>query len=588
LQSATGADTPAAVADPGSTVVESSPSVQTRISSSRSVLIADNVILRRLLSRPRPTKRLMLLGALALLASGCGGSSSHPTPPGPQAPRRAPLISMFEAPVQLASAPGPTLDLLRRLGVEYVRVFVRWSSLAPSPAAAAPPAGFNGASPAAYPAAGWAPYDALVREAARRGMGVMLGVGGPAPQWATGAGVPSGASGAPGAWKPSASEFGAFAHAVGARYSGHYTPAGASSPLPRVSFWSIWNEPNLGVNLAPEAIDNSTVEASPAMYRALADVGWSALRQTGHGGDTILIGELAPYGQSVGNNVPGNFGYMVPLRFVRALYCVDSSLHPLHGSAAAARGCPITAAASKRFASEHPVLFQASGYAVHPYPSAALPPNVQIPDEPDFANLATLPNLEHLLDSVTSTYGASKRFPLYSTEYGYFTDPPLSGAPSPPLAAAYLNWAEYISWHSPRIRSWDQYLLVDPPTGGASNFVTGLEFANGVPKPSYAAYRMPIYLPVTKAGAGQSLEVWGCVRPAHWVQHDTGAPQRAQVQLQTRAGAAFKTVKTVQITDPNGYFDINVPFTSSGSVRVAWSYPRGPTIYSRTVPITVA
>lgn len=552
------------------------------------MLIADNVILRRLRSRPRPTKRLILLGVLALVACGCGGSSNHSNVPGPQSPRRASLISIFEAPLQLATAPGPTLDLLRRLGVEYVRVFVRWSSIAPSPAAAAPPAGFNGALPAAYPAAGWASYDAIVREATKRGMSVMLGVGGPAPQWATGAGAPSGASGAPGAWKPSPSEFGAFAHAVAARYTGHYTPAGASSPLPRVSFWSIWNEPNLGVNLAPEAVDNSTVETSPAMYRALADVAWSALRQTGHGSDTILIGELAPYGQAVGNNVPGNFGYMVPLRFIRALYCVDSSLHPLQGSAAAVRGCPTTAAASKRFANDHPALFQATGYAVHPYPSGALPPNVVLPDEPDFANLAALPNLERLLDSVTSTYGASKRLPLYSTEYGYFTNPPLPGAAPPALAAAYLNWAEYIAWRTPRIRSWDQYLLVDPPAGGRSNFVTGLEFANGVQKPSYAAYRMPIYLPATHARAGMRLEVWGCVRPAHYVARDTGAPQRAQIQLQARAGAPFKTVETVQITDANGYFDTTVRFGSSGIVRLAWSYPQTPTIYSRPVSITVA
>jgi hypothetical protein len=552
------------------------------------LLIADNVILRRLRSRPRPTKRLILLGVLALVACGCGGSSNHSNVPGPQSPRRASLISIFEAPLQLATAPGPTLDLLRRLGVEYVRVFVRWSSIAPSPAAAAPPAGFNGALPAAYPAAGWASYDAIVREATKRGMSVMLGVGGPAPQWATGAGVPSGASGAPGAWKPSPSEFGAFAHAVAARYTGHYTPAGASSPLPRVSFWSIWNEPNLGVNLAPEAVDNSTVETSPAMYRALADVGWSALRQTGHGGDTILIGELAPDGVTVGNNVPGNFGYMVPLRFVRALYCVDLSLHPLRGSAAAARGCPTTAAASKRFASDHPVLFKATGYAVHPYPSGALAPNVVVPYEPDYANLATLPNLEHLLDSVTSTYGASKRFPLYSTEYGYFTNPPYAAGAPLQVAAAYLNWAEYISSRSPRIRSWDQYLLVDPPTGGPSHFVTGLEFANGVQKPSYAAYRMPIYLPATRASSGHELEVWGCVRPARYARLDTGAPQRVQIQLRPRAGSAFKTVRTVTITDPNGYFETNVRFASSGTVRLAWSYPRGPTIYSRPVPITVS
>lgn len=495
-------------------------------------------------------------------------------------------MSIFEADQQLRADPSATLDVLRRLGVSVVRVYIAWEALAPDASSSTSPAGFDAASPAAYPAASWVSYDATVRDARARGMHLLLDVGGPAPQWATGAGAPHG--GVVGVWKPSAAGFGQFVHAVATRYSGHYIPAGGSSPLPRINFWSIWNEPNLGIDLAPEAIENSAVETSPAMYRGLLDAGWSALHQTGHSGDTILIGELAPYGDTFGHNVPGNFGYMVPLRFVRALYCVDSSLHPLAGPAAAARGCPTTTAASKRFTSDHPALFQAGGYAVHPYPSGQVAPNVVIPDEPDFANLAALPKLEQLLDSVTSTYGASKRFPLYSTEYGYFTDPPLSGTAPPALAAAYLNWAEYISWRNPRIRSWDQFLLIDPPSPGPSKFVTGLEFANGVQKPSYAAYRMPIYLPATRASSGHELEVWGCVRPARYARLDTGAPQRVQIQLRPRAGSAFKTVRTVTITDPNGYFETHVRFASSGTVRLAWSYPRGPTIYSRPVPITVS
>ena len=38
-------------------------------------------------------------------------------------------------------------------------------------------------------------------------------------------------------------------------------------------------------------------------------------------------------------------------------------------------------------------------------------------------------------------------------------------AVSPALAASYLNWAEYLTWRDPRIRSYDQYLLIDPPRG---------------------------------------------------------------------------------------------------------------------------
>ena len=534
-------------------------------------------------SRPNLIRAGAALGAVVVIVVVVllvtGPSATKTAPPA----RRTPLISIFEAPQQLASAPAPTLDLLRSLGVQYVRLFVRWSSLAPSPTASSPPAGFDGSSPGAYPAAGWSTYDAAIRDAQARGMHVMLDVGGPAPRWATGAGAPAGPTGV---WKPSAAQFGQFVHAVTARYSGQYNPAGASTPLPRVSFWSIWNEPNLGVNLAPESIDGSTVDTSPAMYRGIVDAAWSALHATGHGHDTILIGELAPYGDAFGGNVPGNFGYMVPLRFVRGLYCVDNSLHPLQGSAAAARGCPTTSAGSKAFAGDHPALFQATGYAVHPYPQGPQPPGAVVTASSDYAYLAVLPRLESLLDALTSSYGSSARFPLYATEYGYFTNPPFQAGAPLTVAAAYLNQAEYISWRNPTLRSWDQYLLVDPPSGGPSHFDSGLEFENGVHKPSYDAYRMPIYLPSTHQSSGQSLEVWGCVRPAYYAAQDTKRQQQVRIELQPSGGGEFKVLRTLPIPDSSCYFDTRVRFPSAGTVRLAWSSPQGPTIYSRSVAVT--
>jgi hypothetical protein len=534
----------------------------------------------------RHLKLLAPLAALALVATACGGSkSSHSatstvetatTPAQPPA-QRASLISIFGDPGQLLDTPGPLLDTIRTLGVNYVRVTVSWAGVAPDGAASAPPAGFDASSPAAYP--GWAPYDAIVRDAAARGIGVDMDPGSPAPKWATGGGEPAG--GLPYVWKPSAAGFGQFVHALATRYSGHYTPPGTSSPLPRVSFWSLWNEPNYGPELAPQAIDQSRIEVAPALYRGLLDAAWTALQQTGHGHDTILFGELAPRGRTTGDN-PGNFSGMVPLRFVRALYCVDSSLHPLQGSAATARGCPATAAASKQFPSQNPALFHASGVAVHPYPQGALAPNAVIPNEPDYADLATLPHLEKLLDTIQGDYGSSKQFDLYSTEFGYKTNPPFPAAPSLQQAAAYLNWSEYISWSDPRIRSYDQYLLADPPPT-SSHFDTGLEFVNGTPKPSYGAFRLPIFLPVTSGRAGTPLTVWGCVRPAHFA----AGPQRVRIELRT-GNAAFKVVDTVSITDPNGYFDASVRFPASGSVRLTWSDPHGPTIHSREVTVAIS
>ncbi len=533
--------------------------------------------MRRLFSRRR-SLRLIPLPALAAAAlGGCGGSTQHFTV------RHAPLISIFEAPLELANSPGPTLDVLHRLGVQDVRVVVPWASLAPDPGSTRAPARLAANNPAAYPAAGWAPYDAIVREAAARKIGVLLDVSGPAPLWASGRGAPPG--GTPGVWKPSASKFRPFVRAVALRYSGHYTPPGARTPLPRISFWSVWNEPNLGeANLAPQAIEQSRIEASPQMYRNLLDAAWASLQATGHGHDTILMGEIAPYGQFIGKDVPGNFGYMVPLRFVRALYCVDASLRPLQGRVAAVRGCPTTPAASKRFARENPALFQASGFAVHPYPLGAVPPSTVLAIGKDFVYLSTLGRLERVLDAVTRRYGVGKQFLLYSTEYGYFTNPPYQAGAPLPLAAKYLNWAEYMTWRMPRLRSWNQYLLVDPDPTSRSNFVTGLEFFGGRAKPTYAAWRMPIFLPVTRERRGGNLEVWGCVRPARYTQR----PQDVRIELRPGSHGDFQTVVTISVTDPSGYFDTRVKFSSGGQVRLAWTYPHGPTIFSRQVTISAS
>jgi hypothetical protein len=544
--------------------------------------MADNGIVPRLLSSHRWIRAFAPVAAVALLACGCGSSSSSSTSettPTRPITRHAPLISIFGDPAQLVAAPAATLDTLRRLGVEYVRVTVPWGGVAPDPSAAAPPTGFDASSPAAYPQSAWAPYDAIVRDATARGIGVDLDPVAPAPKWAIGPGEPPG--GLPGVWKPSAADFGQFVRALGARYSGHFTPTGSSTSLPAVHFWSIWNEPNYGPQLAPQAIDHSTVEISPALYRGLIDQSWTALHQTGHGSDTILIGELAPRGVTTGDN-PGNFSGMVPLRFVRALYCVDSSLQPLSGSAATERACPATGGTAQ-FATRNPALFHATGFAVHPYPQGAVAPNVVTPDEPDYADLASLPRLEGLLDKVQGVYGSSKKFALYSTEFGYKTNPPYGAGAPMPLAAEYLNWSEYISWSDPRIRSYNQYLLADPPPSSGSQFVTGLEFANRTPKPTLPAFRMPIFLPVTRTKPGGALTVWGCVRPAHYAS--TG--QTAEIQFQPRGGGPFRVLSRVAITDPSGYFDTSVRFRSSGLVRIAWSSPGGAAIRSRSVGVAV-
>jgi hypothetical protein len=73
-------------------------------------------------------------------------------------------------------------------------------------------------------------------------------------------------------------------------------------------------------------------------------------------------------------------------------------------------------------------------------------------------------------------------------------------------------------------------------------------------------------MPTTSARKGKSLEVWGCVRPAHFA----AGHQSVAIQFRSGSKAAFKTVKTVGITNRRGYFDTHVSFPSSGQVRLLW------------------
>jgi len=532
------------------------------------------------------SKRLLLVlalvaGLLAVAAAPAFASSTQE--------------SIIEDDGQLHTNLDGTLATMRSLGATVVKVAVYWDSLAPDPTSSKAPKNFDASNLSSYPAANWAFYDSVVRAAHADGLKVGFMVTGPAPGWAVGPGVPKNCSSHPcGQWKPSASDYGGFVHAVGERYDGSYTPAGASSALPRVSWWSIWNEPNYGPDLAPQATNDNKVDTGAIEYRALVDAAWSGLSATGHrpSTDTILIGETAPRGIDQ-RGFPGNFSGTVPVLFIQALYCVTSANQEMRGATATENDCPSSAS---KFRAQNPALFQASGYADHPY-AQGTPPNVPTyacaplsycfnpktkKSDPYYLDFPEIPRLEGLLNKVSSVYGSHTQLPIWNTEYGYWTNPPDNAkySISPALAALYLNWAEYLSYENPRIASYSQYLLIDPPNG---QFASGLELSGGQPLATFAAFQMPMYMPTTSASKASDLTVWGGVRP---LPYSLAAPA-ALVQFQPTGSTTWTVLQTVTITNRRGYFDVKVPFTQSGSVRIAWSPAAGQTDYSRTQAITV-
>jgi hypothetical protein len=499
----------------------------------------------------------------------------------------------------LRADPETTLQTMRSMGVRVARVLVAWSWLAAQSGSRRPPSGDP------YPATHFASYDRIVRAAEADGIELDFLLTGRAPHWAAEHGLANDPY--PGAWSPSPLAFERFVETVASRYSGHYTPPGARSPLPRVHFWEIWNEPNWAPSLEPQLALHPYRIASAGPYRLLLDAGWTALQRTGHGHDTIVISNLSPRGTpgTPSSSFAAATGVASPLGFTRTLYCVDSSYRRLQGAVAARAGCPLTAAASRRFAEDHPALFQASGYGMHPYP-VNLPPTQADTTDPDTVEFSQIPHLENALDRVQGVYGAHGQMSIFNTEYGYITNPPNPGTQylSPTRAAVYLNWAEYLTWRNPRIASTMQYGLIDAyiPRSpfGPGGFASALIAYTGQPKATFYAYRMPIFLPVARASLGDPLEVWGCARPAPYAYQDTHRAQDVQIQFRARSGGKFRTVRRVRLTQSRGcYFDVHVVLPSSGVVRLQWSYPRDDprlldpatpgqgTIYSRQVPITI-
>jgi hypothetical protein len=529
--------------------------------------------------------------SVALLRAPSAGQAAGPAAPaapaGAGATPRGPLQSMFQDDQLLIDSPTATvtstLDQLRALGVDRLRLTVLWSSIAPDPLANHPPAGFDPSQPAAYPPVAWARYDRVVVLARARGIGVDFDLTAPGPRWAMAPGAPVASQADH--YAPSATDFGAFVAAVGRRYSGTYRPPGAVAPLPRVAFWSIWNEPNQPGWLAPQWQTRGATPAIAAarLYRGYIDAATAALGRTGHGRDTVLIGELAPEGdERMGEGAP-----VPPLPFLRALYCVGPTYAPLRGSPAAALGCPVAGGGSN-LVTAHPGLFAATGFAHHPY-SFFLAPERSMTD-PNFAPLADLGRLEHSLDRIFTAYAVGRRLPIYLTEYGYETNPPnpFRGVP-PATQAAYLDEAEYLAWLDPRVHALSQFELRDSPPNRAyrrgtvrywSTFQTGLEYLDGRAKPSLAAYALPIFVPDPRFARGGTVGVWAMLRAAA-----NGTAQRARIQWRSPRGA-WRTLGVAQTHDAGGVLLGAVRPPSSGLIRVAWAAPSGRQVVSRSVPVT--
>ena len=170
-----------------------------------------------------------------------------------------------------------------------------------------------------YPASGWAPYDRIVRQAKAYGLSVNFDVMGGAPLWAVGrAPAPSMVS----VWYPSAAKLGAFFHAWASATAGwvrtdeHVDAATGRQVLEHLER----AECRLQFAVAPDG-SRSRSRPRPLPLDARRGLERPAVDGTPSQQRHDVVGQTA----STGHLNPGAEFGMQPLRFLRALYCVDSS-----------------------------------------------------------------------------------------------------------------------------------------------------------------------------------------------------------------------------------------------------------------------
>jgi hypothetical protein len=316
------------------------------------------------------------------------------------------------------------------------------------------------------------------------------------------------------------------------------TGAQSGGSLPRVSIYSVWNEPNLASWLAPQY--KKGVPYAPVIYRRLLYAAADGLAASGHGSDQLLWGELLPFARS------GRTGSTKarPLAFMREVACLNSHYRPYKGKAAKQRGC------TGKFRA-----LPATGLAYHPYTLAG-GPDVSTPNKDD-ASIGSLARVTRALDKIAARKRGEKRQPLWITEFGFQSNPPDRFASKLSRIPDFMGKSEWIAFRNRRVLSYSQYPLIDDADLGG--FQSGLRFKDGSEKKNvYSAFQHTFWV---RRVSGSRVELFGCERAA----------SSGNVTVQARTGKKWKTVATVPV-NALGYFDKSLKISGAAKRQFRYSF----------------
>jgi hypothetical protein len=382
------------------------------------------------------------------------------------------------------------LAVMRRAGMSTVAVSVSWRRTAPQRR----PSRWNPSDPndSHYR---WSKADAQITRIAKAGFRPVVIVS-DAPTWAR---LSPGSSVSP----PKTADFGAFMHALAARYSG------SRGRLPRVRYWQIWNEPNISLFFAPQFDARTKKFTSPDVYRDMVNAAAASIHSV-HSDNVAIAGSLAPF-RDITPGVQKLDSDWGPLSFMRSLLCVD---------------------AQGRSTCSDKVTFDV--WATHPYTSGGPTHHAQLPND---VSLGDLPKMRATLGAaIKAGHIRSKGTPqFWANEFSWDSNPPDACSPPMSLLERWIPEAFYRMWAN-GIDSISWFKLMDDPMR-TSFYQSGLvfhapSFARARPKPYLEAFRFPFV--ALQRGAGVYV----------WAHTPFGRPSR--VAVQQSSGHGWKTVAVLR------------------------------------------
>jgi hypothetical protein len=360
------------------------------------------------------------------------------------------LVGINDEAFTLYGDPATAFATLKTLKAQVLRVNLYWGGTKWAVAKSRP----ADATDPGDPAYDWSLYDRLVLYATQNNIKVVFSILF-TPGWANGG---KARNVAPKNFK----DLQNFAYAAAERYSGLWTPPKwqqdpnnptTAQPLPKVTRWTAWNEPNNPIWLVPQykRVRGAWRVESAFQYAKICNAIYNGIHAPGLGlsGEQVACGVTGPKG----NDAPTTTRPSVdPLTFLTAAHKYGM----------------------KKF----------DVYAHHPYP------DVGATDPPSFVptgkrkRRVQLGNIGLLTQLVSKYYGPKH---LWITEYGYQTNPPdKTFGVSYSKQALYMKQAFAIARKNPRIDMMLWFLVRDERAVG--NWQSGLETVSGKKKPAWSAF----------------------------------------------------------------------------------------------------